>query len=242
MLLFEIQSKIKQNALLHPETEACGLVFENKTKNLDIFPCKNSALDKQNFFIINPINYLECSIVGNITHYYHSHPGKSENFSEYDKQISEQHNIKAILYLINQDKFLEYEPCGYRNKYCGRPFIMGSSDCFTLVKEYYFNELNITINDNLARDSKSAAPPIEDVVETLQQINPFLVSVDINNFKTLQKNDILIFSIEKDYPHIAILLENSTILHQKLNKDSVIEEYSSLYKKNLKYVFRAKNG
>src|SRR3990167_1223100 len=145
-----IKSKIKEHALREFPNESCGLLILEENDKIEVFNCKNTAVEKDKLFSLSPLDYLYASKKGQIIACYHSQP--SPDFSEYDKLNSENHKLKYILYSHDIDDFREYEPNGYKNKYTGLEFKMGVNDCFLLVRGYYLNELGITLTDYRLQD------------------------------------------------------------------------------------------
>ena len=139
-----IKSEIKKHSLSDIENECCGLVvFSSKDKVNIVFPCENKAKQRDSRFSICPKDYLKASSLGKIIAMYHSHPKQAlDGFSELDKIQSSGHRLPSILYNIERDKFLLFEPEEYQDPYVGRAFRIGTQDCFTLLTDYYKNELN----------------------------------------------------------------------------------------------------
>ena len=69
-----------------------------------------------------------------------------DEFSEFDKIQSLAHGLPSILYGVKKDRFLLFKPEDYRDPYVGRAFQIGTQDCFTLLTDYYKNELSINFD------------------------------------------------------------------------------------------------
>jgi proteasome lid subunit RPN8/RPN11 len=105
----KLKNKIKEHALKESPQECCGLIVQ-KEGMLDAYSCRNRAQNKNDFFEIDPNDYLSASKTGEIVAYYHSHTEHESEFSNFDKFISDIHGFPTILYSIKHDKFKEYFP------------------------------------------------------------------------------------------------------------------------------------
>ena len=233
MLTENIKTKIKEHALLESPNEVCGLISFNSTKfEPEVYKCKNKHLNKQIRFTIDPSDYLKVSLTGKILGYYHSHY-KGGKFSEFDKLNAFQHKLLAYLYAVDEDNFYEYKPENINYPYFGRQFEYVKSDCFTLIRDYYKNELNIEItNFNRNIDWKRNNPSL--IYENIGKENFILIHEGKNPpLDLLQKNDIILLKDLKDkFPsHLGIYLEDQLFLHQPVYQYSRIENYSNVYKR-----------
>jgi proteasome lid subunit RPN8/RPN11 len=231
-----IKREIKAHALEQNPQECCGFVLDARGK-LDIFPCENSSTDNNKYFKISPREYIKAKETGEIKAVYHSHCNDLENFSEFDKLNSQNHNIEFILYIIKNDNFLSYLPnCKY-NSYVGRRLILGQQDCGSLVRDFYKQELDIEIKD-YPRDESW----LEDPKDTLDRHYEEEGFEKVDDLKTF---DCIFFKMKKNGPssHVGIYLGNDLILHQTggVNGYSRIEEYSPRWEKFSNYTIRHKD-
>ena len=130
-----IKEKIKNEVSKNPETENCGIVFDNDL----IFPCTNASDDPINNFIIRTEDFEKSKKIGTPIGFYHNHVTTSD-FSELDKLVSEETKLNCFLYNLAADSLNVYEPKGYEVPYVNRPFIIGIFDCLILVQNYYQRE------------------------------------------------------------------------------------------------------
>jgi len=247
MISDKIKAKIKEHAkLLYPE-ECCGILALNKDKLLPL-RCSNISKDPVNEFIIDPIDYLNCSKQGKIIGIYHSHCIQDNSFSELDKQISHKLNLKNIVYILKKDAFEEYSPENYYNKYINKDFMIGKSDCLSIVEKYYNEEFGINIS-HYYRDEKWDKDFMNFIKERLSEIS----GVDFDDFfkkeglikvegiENAKKHDIVIFKYLDNYPsHFGIYLGQNYILHQPRNKKSVIEKLTDAEKRRIYCFARSK--
>lgn len=236
----QIKEKIKQEAVKNSPKECCGFIFLNQENfKFDIYPCKNVANIKSNNFIISPKDYINCSNFGQITACYHSHTNDNTELSEIDKDNSNKYNIHYILYNVKYDTFNFYTPNTEKNPYIGRPFILGVSDCFTLMQDYAKRERNIKIKfpkDIIyPKDIKEIGALYE---KNFIDNGFFKLSKDVQ----LRKDDGIMMTFPavcEEYPtHAAVYMGNDMILHQPFNSFSCVNIYDNFFKKHTSYVLR----
>ena len=108
-----IKQVIREHALEELPNECCGLLVDDEHGEVQVFKCRNSSeFNRKEHFSISPEEYLVATTLGKISAIYHSHPITYEKaqFSEFDKKVSQNNNIKSILYDITQNEFLEHSP------------------------------------------------------------------------------------------------------------------------------------
>lgn len=229
-----IKNDIKYHALEEEPKECCGfLIFSLMTNRLEIVKCKNIA---ENPFIHakpHKNDYLSADYSGEIKAFYHSHY-KREDFSEYDKQKCEFNELPYILYCVNTGEISFLNPEGVKNKYIDLEFIWGQQDCFSLIRNYYKNELNIEIKDYVLDRQEDWWKNGENVVEKYKEENHF--------YEVMEKepNDLIIFEFNKNQFHFAIYLGDNNIIHHPRGKKSIIEPLNEKLGNKIKYVLRNK--
>lgn len=223
MITQKIKQKIKEISF-KTKTECCGFILNNQ-----IFPCKNQSENPDHHFSISPFDYLRASYLGNIEIIYHSHT-KNPEFSEFDKINLYNQKLRGLMYCKEKDCFKVFLPESYNNKYVGRVFEIGVSDCLTLVSDYYQKELGIILpeikrKEGWYKENKNIVK--ENTPSNFKQIP----------FETARKNDLLVFDmLNNDLPcHFGIYLGNDMILHQPREKLSTIELLTEPMKKRLSY-------
>ncbi len=236
----KIALHIKNHALQNINEECCGLLIEKDGETV-AFSSLNTHHDKKNHYQISARSYIEASKLGKIIGDYHSHPyGESDGFSFLDKINAQGHDLIKVLYLHNKDKFYIYEPLKQK-KYLGREFKIGVNDCFSLVVDYYEQELNIKINDPFAdrKDDDFFEKKSKEIYSNLSQIAADQGFQFLKDY-TLQRNDVLLISVknEKFPSHFAIYLGNNTILHQTRNSKSVISPLDEEQIERISGIFR----
>ncbi len=242
ILSTEIRNFIRAHASETLQEECCGLIVSGIGGSVAI-RCRNEALDKEHSFKIPPLDYLRASKEGKIIASYHSHPGGDQaKFSEFDKQSSHNLKLSYILYSVEKDAFLEYDPSLEYNNYIGKSYQWGQDDCFSLLRLFYKKEFNIDIPDFLSgrTEDKSIrgvpAPSILLVEETAGKSG----WEKLLNYKDAKKYDCLCFDFDRRgvTSHTAIYLGNELVLHHPSNSYSCIENVNPKTLKFFRSIFR----
>lgn len=211
----EIKDSIRANCNKTPDIESCGLVIYTGF-SYKVYPAENAAKNKQDFFIISPLDYLMASSFGLVVACYHSHIGENIDFSIFDKINCKNHGISFILYhqpsglfkIISNKDILNY------NEY--KEFSLGVNDCYTLVKDYYKQEKNIELPPIFRQEGwENEWPP--EIFEKFYSETGFL---KIDDLKEARKDDIICFDYFnlKKPSHFAVYLENNYIFHHPRGK------------------------
>jgi len=215
--------------------EACGLLaIINGEKTF--WPCKNLAETTHEFFMLDPEDWAECEDTGEILGVIHSHPQGPAIASEADKASCEHIGFPYYIYSINQDHWICIEPTGWKApSLIGRKFIWGKYDCWSIVTDWYEENLKIKI-PYLERTKK-----ISDFSE-----NPYFEKALLERKfikqptnKTFKKGDVLLFLGAKGKAsHVAVYIGDSMILNHNLRSLSCRQPLSLSYQKALQGVYR----
>jgi len=211
-------------AHVFPE-ECCGLVIDNGGV-LQYIECENKSHQPENSFLIDPLVYARCA--NNVKFIVHSHPNRSPQPSEADKASSERAGIPFLIMSYPTCEVSNYYPTGYKTPLEGRQFVYSVMDCFTLVKDYYSQVLNIEIPD---RQRKPYGWWNESGAESY-----IMSDYEKWGFKKvdfLKSGDLIIMQLQGHAPnHAAVYLGDGIILHQTLNTVSRREQYGNYWRKN----------
>lgn len=221
----EIKDEIKIIAS-QTEDEIGGFLVDSN-EGIKTVLCPNNAPNKKHNVLISGRDYLKAQKQGKIIAFFHSEPEK-EYLSPVDIQNKNAHNIIFILFCKKTNTFNIFYPELNNNnsnysKYLNRFFKIGKSDCFTLIREFYKDELDIEIKD-VGRKTWWYDESPKLIIEKARQENFELIF----NIKKIKKYDILVFSYDsKVYPrHLGIFLGGDSFLHQPRNKKSCVERLS----------------
>lgn len=230
MFSVKIKKEIKDHAISEVPNEVNGLILRIED-NYQVYRCKNLSYTPNEHAILSPIDYINAENIGQIVGYYHSQ--KNSGASLIDNLTSISHNIYSIIYCWENDTFYVIEP-NLKN-YLFQDFQIGQNDCFSLVKNYYKEELNIELSDY----NRGNNWYIKD---------PYLISRSFENegfreidMDDMRLHDVILFGDEDDIVHLAIYQKNKMILHHPRGNKSCIEYLNHHYIKRISKVIRHKN-
>jgi proteasome lid subunit RPN8/RPN11 len=228
MLSPELKSQIKEYALQNPNVELCGLVVSSGDSTF-IYKCKNISQNSGKHFELSPFDYLRAYDEGRnkIVGFFHSQ--KSVKPSTLDIVNYRNHKIPSYIYSHESDEVFEVTDKHLKyNKYLGREFEIGKNDCFSLVREFYKNEKNISIFDYPRKDNWYKDSP--EIIKSNYKKEGFII-IDLND---IINGDI----VEFFNFHFAIYLDGDFLLHHERNRHSNIEYFSDIWKKRITNVYR----
>ena len=215
----------KETALLHAKDqdpkESCGLLLNIKGKE-KYYPCNNLSMTQHQCFIIDPIDYVKADNLGEIIAIVHSHPTTPPTPSQADRISCEHSNLPWYIVNPKTEQWADLKPEGYKAELCGRPWVWGITDCWSLVRDWYKEEKNIELVDY----ERSMTP--EEFLE-----NPLFEKYakntgfrELANDEALKKGDVLLMSIlHPTLNHVAIFL-GDMVLHHLADRLSCKEPYS----------------
>ena len=215
----------KDAALVHAKDqdpkEAVGLLLNVKGKQR-YYPCQNLAITNHQEFILNPEDYVKADNLGEIIGIVHSHPITPPTPSQADRISCEHSNLPWYIVNPKTEQWADLKPEGYRPELCGRPWVWGITDCWSLVRDWYKQEKNIELIDY----ERSMTP--EEFLE-----NPLFEKYakntgfrELANDEALKKGDVLLMSIlHPTLNHVAIFL-GDMVLHHLADRLSCKEPYS----------------
>lgn len=223
MLNTKLKQEIRQHAFKNKDKEVCGLIIDNNGIK-QTFPCDNvSQDDHSNSFLINPKNFIAASRNGDIKGFYHSHPDEEPILSDADKNNAKQHNLHSIVYSVKSNKFIEYHPEFTKVNYIGRYLEINKNDCYSLVRDYYQNELGINL-PNFDRSGGEWYKKVpKDILNNFKELGFKEV-----NYENKEKHDLLIFK----HPKYKTLCDFSIYLGSNYILCFLLNNYSTLAQLN----------
>ncbi len=229
----------KEKALEHAKQEdpkeSCGLLLNIRGKE-QYFPCRNLSMTAHQCFIIDPEDYVKADNTGDITAIIHSHPVTQPVPSEADKISCEESNLPWHIVNPKTETWGYYEPCGYKPDLIGQPWVWGVSDCWSLVRRYYKEKLNIEL-----RDWERPTTPEEFINDPMfERCAEATGFRELKNDENLKNGDLLFMSIlANGLNHVAIFLDGD-VLHHLTDRLSCKEPYNQWLQKctgkRLRYV------
>lgn len=222
-----IQDIIEYSKTTYPH-ESCGVVIVFKGR-LKFIPCKN--LLSGDVFCIDPSDYSRAEDMGEIVAIAHSHTNGSAEPSMADIVACDRSKLPWIIVSIPEGKHTITEPKDFNIPLVGRQFYHGVLDCYSLIRDYYQQELSIELNDYLRE------PEWWHTDQDLY-VNNFakegFVPVD-----ELKKHDVILMQNGSDkINHGAVYLGDCIILHHSTNRLSSRDVYGGYWRKNTRRILR----
>jgi proteasome lid subunit RPN8/RPN11 len=220
--------EIKEHAKQEYPKESCGVLLIVKGKE-QYLPCRNIAQGLD--FAIHPEDYAQAEDMGEITAIIHSHPNISPKPSQADLIGCENSGLPWLIINWPTGLTYQFEPSGYKAPLIGRKYVWGVTDCFTLIKDYYKEELDIDIKDverspNFWHEGK----------------NLYLDNYEKEGFVVvdeLQKHDVILMQVRSGLPnHGAVYIGDGLILQHFDNRLSSRDVYGGLYQKVTTHILR----
>lgn len=239
-MLPETLESMKAHAIAEFPRECCGLliVFKGRERYL---PCENKSDAGPDTFVISSEQYAAAEERGEIVAVVHSHPNHSAQPSMGDKVACENSGLAwHILSVMKQPEQEEptvndvvtISPNGYKAPLVGRQFVHGILDCYSLVRDWYREELGIEL------------PDYE------REVNWWEKDYDLyaDNFEAagfvpakgeMQVGDIILMQLRaKKMNHAAVYLGDGLILHHVQDRLSSRDVYGGYWQEVTRMVVR----
>ena len=204
----------KDQALAHAKEqdpkESCGLLLNIRGKE-KYYPCKNLSTAYYENFIIDPLDYAKAEdSLGEIIAVVHSHPTTQPIASEADKISCEESKLPWYIVNPKTEQWGFCKPTGYKPDMIGLTWVWGVSDCWSLVRRYYKEKLNIEL-----RDWERPITPEEFMANPMFDSCAWRTGFrELRKDEKLKNNDLLFMSIgEAGLNHVAIFIDGDVIHH-----------------------------
>lgn len=241
-----MQNETRQSAINHAlaafPQESCGLVVIVKGKERYI-ACRNVAQSKSDHFVLSAEDYADAEDTGEITAIVHSHPNTPSRPSEADLVGCESSGLPWYILSIGKNEgepphfSSEHaiSPSGYKAPLVGREFHHGVLDCYTLIRDYYQEELGITLKDYDRTDNWWHRG------ENLYLKNFQDAGFEEVDIKDIQVGDVIIMQIRAPEPnHAGVYLGDGLFLHHLYGRLSSRDVYGGYWRETTRCVIRYK--
>lgn len=212
--------------------EMCGLLYVAKGRQ-HFMQCKNIAATPDEHFIIDSTDYQAAEDCGEIIAIVHSHPATPPYPSPADRIACNRCGVPYVIVNPKTKQWGECTPSDYELPYIGRQFSFGIVDCYSLVRDWYQREWNITLDDFNRRDRFWERGE-----------NLYVDNYKSQGFRQVPKDemqygDLILMQLGSDLPnHGAIYIGDQRILHHVQARLSSMDVYGGYWWKNTAMVLR----
>ena len=203
------------------QEEHCGLVVR-KGGTTAILECRNMAAaeNRKSFFRIDPSAFETAEDSGGeVLATWHSHWSGTSKPSVEDKSYTEEIQIPAVIYAVLLKEWGFYVPHGWMAPLENRPWAHGTLDCYGLVRDYYWEILQVDLPDFERKDNW-----------WFEGGNLYLDNLSKAGFSRvpeLKTHDAILMQIlGSPVPnHVGVYLGDGVMLHHLLEKVSCKQVY-----------------
>lgn len=232
---------------LHADAEAprecCGVVVRRADGELQYMPCRNIAHEADQF-LIDPSDAAHAEDTGEVVAYAHSHVFEPPQPSDADRQAMAKTGLPWIIvnhplgtYTVNAPEPSFVAPL------LNRRFVHGVHDCYAIVRDWYWLELGIALNDYPRRFGWWDEDSGPDLYRENFGHEGFVVlhegQLDAAALKLLAPHDLLLMRIRaKRDNHMAVYVGGNVILHHLVDQYSRREALQEFYQRRTTAVLR----
>lgn len=227
-----LEEKIKAHAQREMPRESCGLIVVVKGRRRYI-ECTNIA--PLGDFAIDPVDYARCEDLGTIVTVVHSHVNQSPTPSQADLIGCEKSGLEWLIVCANNGDMYRFKPSGFTLALVGREFNHGTTDCYSLIRDYYKQKLDIELPDYDRADNW-----------WLGGDDLYMKNIDDAGFylvNEMQEHDMIYMRVASPVPnHGAIYIGDGKIMHHQHGRLSSIDMYGGWYQKITTHILRHKDA
>jgi len=231
MLTDETKNAAIDHARREYPRESCGFAVVVKGRQV-YWPAENLSHERD-VFIIDPQSYADADEAGEIVAVIHSHPDLPASPSQADRTACEASALPWFIVSLPDCVWAELYPNGYKAPLVGREWAHGVQDCYTLVRDWYAQEMVLQLPD-FYRDDEWWLKGQNLYLDNFEACG--FVEVP---FSEIRPGDALLMKVFSPVPcHAAIYLGDEMILHHMQGRLSCRERLTGAYLSRVSNVVR----
>ena len=201
--------------------ECCGLILADPER---YFPCWNVA-EGDSEFRIHAEDWASAEDLGTILAVCHSHPGSTARPGPADLRGCEHTGLPW--FILGNDGLWRLDPREHRESLERRVFKWGWADCFSLVRDYFGQDM-----PDFPRTKEDSARLYAEQAERLGW-------VEVSR-EDMRKDDLILMQIQdpRGPNHSAVYLGGGWILHHLFGRMSCREYLNGTYQAAIRKVLR----
>lgn len=235
--------EIYAHAIAEYPRECCGVVIAVGRKEKYV-PCGNVATTPEDHFVIDPRDLSAAGALGRVVAVAHSHPDTGPQPSPADAAQARAWGLPWVIVAVHTDPARPDDPPVVTGDHIftpdthvppmrGREFVFGTQDCYTLVQDFYEQEMGVKLPD-FAREDK-----FWERGENLYMDN--FASCGFEQIPTpTERGDIILMAIRSEIVnHAGIWLDDrGSMLHHPYNHLSEKVVYGGYWAENTRLFIR----
>lgn len=230
--------QIQDHAKAEYPRESCGLIVIRKGKER-YWPCRNLSTEtdpvKVNFHMHHE-DSVAAEESGDVVAVVHSHPNGSPLPSQADLVACEASELPWVIIGWPTGEVNEFAPTGYQAPLIGRVFAHGVLDCYSIIRDWYQQELQIEL-PNFVRPDGWWHTELDLYREHFAEAG--FHAIDESQLK---KHDVILMQLASNKTnHGAIYLGSGIILHHPMNRLSGRDQFGGFWHKNMTHCLRHKD-
>jgi proteasome lid subunit RPN8/RPN11 len=225
---------VKEHGFKRYPQEACGLVYADASGKPHFVECKNVSLEPEHNFLIDPKEYLEVEKLGEVVACWHTHCDIPPRASNADKQGCKNTQVPWFIgsvfgpdlpYRFEGLTLVEVDE-GFEMPLIGRTYSFGVFDCFSLMRDFYKQEMDTELPD-IPRTERVWTSEPNYMEKRAEDVFGF---VRLPEGSHAIKGDLFFIQTGREgADHIGIYLGDDRILHQMRSRLSRVDIYGGSY-------------
>lgn len=201
-------------SLSSKDREVCGVFyFKDDSLDYDFLQLDNENHKDKNYFTIRDKRFYDLYINDRIVSLFHSHTiDYGEAPSKIDIEVAESLSLPSMIFSVKTKEYNLFFPSSHKPRPLERRiFIPYFQDCVSFIKDYFYLNFNIKMQDSVLNWARKRKDPNNFLVD---QVDRMFREV---SFESIKKHDLILFKPSiQPFIHLAIYLGSNEILHHPI--------------------------